>query len=424
MMRDLGIQNTSGALVSPAVRAEPWPGMLRFLVSAYAALLPYFVEIRHDLNFALTDCVLLLVVLLAPGQLRFRRPAWSIWHVALIFVFAAGTLISALHTGTLNRYELLNKDVGLALLLLSYAAITSVIADWEDLRRILRIFTLGVVSQNLVAVAAFLASYFFGLDTPFTQFNGARLSGMMLDPNAYGGLLVLALVICEGSAWGPAPLFRGFPLLFCRLTLWMGILFTFSRSAWVSLAVALLLLCALRRAVAIRFAIAGLMGGSCLFVFMGRRFLEYFEHMASRPEQGDSRFVLMRDALAEFAKHPVLGGGLGNFLALETTVVHNTALWFLADFGLVGLVVLVGYLGTFFARAWFAYRFAPDRERPLMLALLLAHTAMIGLSMGIEALYQRHWWFIVALIGSAYSLTRRTAGHRLAGRGYLVAEGQ
>ena len=59
-----------------------------------------------------------------------------------------------------------------------------------------------------------------------------------------------------------------------------------------------------------------------------------------------------------------------------------------------------------------------------MLALLLAHMAMFGLAMGIEALYQRHWWLIVALIGSGYSLTCRNTGDRRAGRAYLVAEGQ
>jgi putative inorganic carbon (hco3(-)) transporter len=82
-------------------------------------------------------------------------------------------------------------------------------------------------------------------------------------------------------------------------------------------------------------------------------------------------------------------------------------MWFLADFGIVGLVVLVGFLGWFFAKGWSAYQLAPMTERPLIVALLLAHTAMFGLAMGIEAFYQRHWWLVLALIASAYSLTLR-----------------
>jgi putative inorganic carbon (hco3(-)) transporter len=71
----------------------------------------------------------------------------------------------------------------------------------------------------------------------------------------------------------------------------------------------------------------------------------------------------------------------------------------------------VGFLACFFARGWFAYRFAPASQQPLVLALLLAHAAMLGLAMGIEAFYQRHWWLIFSLIASSYALVRRTAWH-------------
>jgi putative inorganic carbon (HCO3(-)) transporter len=401
--------NTASVFAPPVARTRQGPDILGFLVGAYAMMLPYQVQLTKDLNFALADCCLLLILLLAPGQLKYRKPAWTIWHPALIVVFATGTLISALDKGQLSRYVLFNKDAGLMLLLFSYAAVTSAVRRWQDLRRLLRVFLVGVVSQNLVAVAAFFVTYFFGVDTPFTSYGGARLSGMMLDANAYGGLLVVALVICEGASWGPAPLFAGFPLLFCRLTLGTGILLTFSRSAWVSLGLALLLLCVVRRREAIRLVFAGLVGSLCLFLVTGPRFLQYFEAMAARPEQGDSRFQLMHHALAEFMRHPLLGGGIASFFSTEGTVVHNTALWFLADFGIVGLFVLLGYMGSFFIRCCWAYRSAPDEQKPVVLAVLLAHTAMLGLAMGIEAFYQRHWWLIVALIGSAYSIVCRPA---------------
>ena len=86
--------------------------------------------------------------------------------------------------------------------------------------------------------------------------------------------------------------------------------------------------------------------------------------------------------------------------------MHNSALWFLADFGLVGLAVFCGFLGWFFVTAWNAYQMAPDEEKPLALALLLAHTAMAGLAVGIEAFYQRHWWLVLALIAASSRLVR------------------
>ena len=105
-------------------------------------------------------------------------------------------------------------------------------------------------------------------------------------------------------------------------------------------------------------------------------------------------------------------GGIGSFRLGEGEIAHNTAMWFLADFGIVGLTVLLGFLGWFFVKGWFAYRAAPVRGQSLVLALALAHTAMFGLAMGIEAFYQRHWWLVLGLIASSYSLTLRRANGR------------
>jgi O-antigen ligase len=347
---------------------------------------------------------MLLVLLLAAGQLRYRKPAWTIWHFAIAATFAAGSFVAATRFGVLSRYELVNKDAGLVLPFLSYAAITSAVVEWDDLRHILRVFTLSVVLQNVLSVVAFLLTYFFGMANPFARYGGLRLSGMLIDPNAYGGLLVAAYVICEGASLGGEPLFKGPTLWFSRLTLLLGILFTFSRSAWMALALALLLLCILRTRVAIRIVLSALIAAPCLLLLMGHRFLPVFEEMASRPKQVQGRFDLIHDALQAFSRHPLLGGGIGSFRLGEGEIAHNTAMWFLADFGIVGLAVLLGFIGWFFVKGWFAYRFAPAKEKPLLLALLLAHTAMFGLAMGIEAFYQRHWWLVLGLIASSYSI--------------------
>jgi hypothetical protein len=160
------------------------PGILNALLVGYVALLPYQFEVGNGMNFAPADCLMLLVLVLAAGQLKYRRPAWTIWHFGIAAVFATGSLVAALRFGTLDRYELLNKDAGLLLPFLSYLAITSSISEWDDLRRILRVFTLSVVLENILAVGAFLLSYFFGVSNPFTRYGGMRLSGMLIDPNA------------------------------------------------------------------------------------------------------------------------------------------------------------------------------------------------------------------------------------------------
>src|SRR3984957_17589074 len=390
---------------APAARSAPTASILRFLVVGYVALLPYLFEVGPRLNFAPADCLLVMVLVLAAAHLKLRRSAWTIWHVGILLTFACGSLVAAVRFGELDRYELLNKDAGLLLPFLSYAAITPVVTDWDSLRHILRVFTVSVVAENFVAIGGFLAAYFFHVATPFTRYEGLRLSGMLLDPNAYGGLLVVALVICESASWGQTPLFQRPMLWFSRITLDLGILFTFSRSAWLGLGLAFLLFFAIKPLVAVRPLLAAIAAGPCVVSLMGHRFLPVFEEMASRPKQVQQRFDLIHQALQAFARHPLLGGGLGSFRLAVGEVAHNSVMWFLADFGILGVSAFLAFLGWFLTAAWSAYWFAPQRQRPLVLALFLAHAAMIGLAMGIEAFYQRHWWLVLGLIGSAYSLS-------------------
>jgi putative inorganic carbon (hco3(-)) transporter len=382
-------------------------GILGILIACYIALLPYQFETGSGMNFAPADCFLLLALLLAPGCLKYRKGAWTIWHYAIPVIFAAGSLTASLRFGSLSRYELVNKDAGLLLPFLSYAAITTIVTAWGNVRSVLRVFIWGVVFENVFAVGAFLASYFFGITNPFVRYDGLRLSGMLLDPNAYGGLLVAAFVISEGASWGPQPLFKPRALWFTRVTLALGILFTFSRSAWIALSLSLLVLGLLRTKIVARLALIALIGAPCLLLALGPKFVPIFEIMASRPRQVQDRFDLFHLALETFARYPFAGGGLGSFRLAAGEIAHNTAMWFLADFGLPGLAVLAGFLFWFFRKGWLAYRLAPHAERPLVLALLLAHTSMLGLAMGIEAFYQRHWWLVFALIASSYSLAIR-----------------
>jgi putative inorganic carbon (hco3(-)) transporter len=397
-------------------------GVLSVLVAGYVMLLPYQFEVSNGLNFAPADVILAMVLVLAACQLRYLPEVWTTWHFGIALTFVVGSFVAALRLGTLNRYELINKDAGLLLPFLSYAAITSLIVDWSDLRQILRVFVLSSVLQNIVAVGAYFLMYFFGIANPFVRYEGLRLSGMLLDPNAYGGFLVVTLVVLEAASCGPAPLFRSTTLWISRLTLCLGILFTFSRSAWVALGLSLLVFIALRPRVAGRLVLTALLAAPLLLLVLGSKFVPIFETMASRPKQVQGRFDLIHDALAAFSRHPLLGGGIGSFRLSEGEIAHNSAMWFLADFGVVGLAMFLAFLGWFFVKAWYAYRFAPAAERPVALALLLAHTAMLGLAMGIEAFYQRHWWLVFGLIASAYSLAvRRVHIHPSTGEDYSDA---
>jgi hypothetical protein len=134
------------------------PAILGALILAYVVLLPYQFQINRGLNFAPSDLLLLLILVLAADQLRYRKAVWTGWHFGIALVFCLGGFVTAVRFGHIDHYEIFNKGFGLMLPFLSYFAITSSIFDWDDLRRILKVFTLGVVFENIVAVGAFFVS--------------------------------------------------------------------------------------------------------------------------------------------------------------------------------------------------------------------------------------------------------------------------
>lgn len=382
-------------------------GLEAILVVSYAALLPYQVELAPDFRLAPADLCVLLAVFPLGVRLRYRTKAWSFWHLGILLTFCLGSFITASTYGELSRYLLINKDVGLLLLFGTYLVVTSSVSDWRQLRLVLQAFIGSVVLQNLVGIVLLPVAYFSGFVTFLTPYGGTRLAGLLVDPNAYGGLLVLTLLLCETTARDPWPLVGKKWLAFCRITLGLGILFTFSRTAWISLALALCCLLLTETGKAIRMMLAGAVAVGLLALFAADRFIVFLKEMATRPEAGPGRVELMEKALIHFAEHPFLGGGLGNYIATEGTIVHNTPLWFLSDFGLFGMVMFAGFMGWFFFKARHARRLALPNDRNVVLALLIGHVAMLVLGMGIEAFYQRHWWLVLALIASSCHLATR-----------------
>jgi hypothetical protein len=371
-----------------------------FWLLGYVALLPYQWALTLHFRLGVADACLFAYLLLNASRIRLRAQAWRIWHFALLLLFAVGLLVSAAREGTVTPYQYLNKEFGLLTLFAAYAAITSEVENRRQLRQVMRVFVLGVTFQNVLALAALFASYVAKMHFSFINYDNERLSGFLYDPNAYGGLLVVALAFNLVGSAGSVPVTRGLLSMFCNLTLALGIVFTFSRSAWMALAAAWLVYLVFQPKLAAK-TLGIVAAGLPLVVLMIGLGLLSPKRLLDRPDTIQQRVGLINDSLVQFAKHPVFGMGLGEFRAAEGLIVHNTPLWFLADFGLVGLGVFIGFVAWFFVAGFRAYRLAPREGKAYVVGLLAAHTGMLGLSMGIEGFYQRHWWLCLALIAAA-----------------------
>jgi O-antigen ligase len=394
-------------------------GILLWLVAGYLILLPVQVETPFDIRFAPSDLFLLAALPLGIFTWRIGGPAWSLWHVAMIGVFVLWMVAKVLAVGSVPQFVLLNKLGGIVLLFASYLCLTTLADSWAKVRWLLRAFVTGVVVQNTVSVGLFLWARYTGGDNPWLVFflsgNFDRLAGMLVDANAYGGLLSVAYALVLLDSDRRDPLLPRWFRLVSLLSLSAGLFLTSSRSAWIGFALLTLVGAARNPRLLILVVLMVGVGVAAVAYFAGDGGFDSIVEVSGRQGTIEERVVIARDALQMFADHPGFGAGIGAFYEEHDIVVHNSALWFLAEFGAVGFTVFAGFAGWFLVTGVAAYRRVAPGQRSLVAGLLAAHLAMMGFSLGVEAFYQRSWWLVMAMIGAVAALAARTTSDE--GRG-------
>jgi O-antigen ligase len=233
------------------------------------------------------------------------------------------------------------------------------------------------------------------------NFYQGRLSGMLIDPNAFGGLVVVALAVHASTFFGERPIIPGWAGLFCTVTLAAGLFLTLSRSAWMGFGLALLFSIPFRpRLIAACLAI-GVVALGVLWISLGTGDRSEVLRIANRPETAEQRLTQIRQAIPMIAESPIFGVGIAGFLDAHGWIIHDTTVWMATEFGLVGLGVFLGFMIWFLLRGLSAFRLPGAGDRDLIVGLMCAHVGMWGVSFGIEAFYQRHWWMAMALLASA-----------------------
>lgn len=116
------------------------------------------------------------------------------------------------------------------------------------------------------------------------------------------------------------------------------------------------------------------------------------------------RWALNEAAFAMWQQFPLFGAGLGAFMESQIAdpinefgphVVHNTLLWLLAEFGLVGTAVVLSWFGFL---AWQALVPKKTGWAEWQKALLLCLLVFGAYSLVHEIFYQRIFWFATGLL--------------------------
>ena len=387
-------------------RTVSWTGSFyHFLLVLLIILLPVQFATSFEIRLVPADFVLVLVVLVGGVRFVTSKDDWSIWHLILVVLFSASILNASLVFGVLSRWAVVNKYVGLLVLMLLYLVVVQYARSLPAVWRIARLVLISVTLQATVA----LPLYFVGL--AYEPLHVYRIAALAADPNAYGGLIVLALSLhwaTVNTSRRLMPRRLAWPV---TLILLGNLLFCFSRSAWIGFAFVVAAILVLRRRAWPHIVLPLLAGVIVVLIFFRSYFAQEIWPYIARPAQIEGRFTILEDAVSSFVSHPVFGIGLGTYLATYGVQVHNTFFWLLAEMGMIGATAFLCFVAVFILRGFRAFRAADEEYRGLAAGLLIAHVAMVGLSLGIEAFYQRSWWVVMALLNACFvQLVRAPSG--------------
>jgi O-antigen ligase len=241
--------------------------------------------------------------------------------------------------------------------------------------------------------------------------SGPRAQGLFKDPNVFGPFLVPAALILMEETVAPRLLrLRLVTRLALLSVLTVGIVFSFSRAAWLNLAVGALVLfavLALRRGGgqrAMTLLAATLIAGAALFgALQATSSLEFLEERASLQAYDTQRFDAQRAGLELAAAHP-LGIGPGQFERASEISAHSTYVRALAEEGVLGMLVVLGLMVLTLGFAARNVARGVDTYGIGSAALLAAWCGLLANSFFVDTLHWRHLWLIAALIWAGTAL--------------------
>lgn len=237
------------------------------------------------------------------------------------------------------------------------------------------------------------------------EYGGTRAVGLYRDPNVYGAFLVPAALIVLDELLGPKLLKgRRSSKIVMFLLLTLGVVFSFSRAAWINLAlgiVTMIVVFALRRGSARRalklLTSVAVAVGLVAVALAATGSLHFLQSRAQFQSYDTQRFGAQAEGLRLVADHP-FGIGPGQFEVYSPLSAHSMYVRALAELGVLGLVIL---LGIVLATLVFAARNAALGRETWGIGsapLLGAWAGLLVSGFVIDTLHWRHLWLVAGLI--------------------------
>jgi O-antigen ligase len=380
-------------------------GVLRFdatVALAFALLGVVLVEP------APSDLVLFVVVAIALVTGRFQP------RVPPVVLAALGALLA------LNLFSAVEVvDTGRAVAFLATTAYLVVFALWLSgyvgSRERARIVVGGYLVAAAVSALIGLAALFVGLPGGDQLVGDGRVQALFQDPNVFGPFLVpVALILLEDILTPRLFALRRMLKAALMLLLVLGVAFSFSRGAWVNLAVGVavvLTVVALRRKGGRKALVASLLtvvaaaAVAATIATTGSQSLMF--ERAGMQSYDATRFSAQAVGIESAERYP-FGVGPGQFERYASLSAHSTYVRVAGEQGFPGLVALAVFVVTTLVVALGNALAGRDCHGVGSAALLGAWCGLLVNSLVVDTLHWRHLWVVAALVWIGWA--RKSSG--------------
>lgn len=349
---------------------------------------------------------LLIVVAFVTNRLRFERVSPLARYLVAAFVaLNLLSLMDVLSWGVAARFFLITLYLGVFSLWLA-----SYIDRPERSRQLVRAYLAAAV---LSALAGSLALFVHFPGSTALIGDGERAKALFKDPNVYGPFLVpIALILVEELLRPRLLRLRRVFMLGCFLAIVLGVVFSYSRAAWLNLAVGLIVLIGLvvlrrpdRRALSLVLVVL-VSGLAIVGAVVGTGSVGFLKERAHVQSYDTSRFAAQSRGLSVGLEHP-LGVGPGQFDVISPVSSHSLYVRSLSEQGVLGLVVIVATIVATLAFAVMNVIHGRDTYGISAAALMAAWCGLVANSFFVDTLHWRHLWLVAGLIWAGAVRSRR-----------------
>jgi O-antigen ligase/polysaccharide polymerase Wzy-like membrane protein len=347
-----------------------------------------------------SDAVFGIVIGLAlvTGRFTLRRiPPLVVW---LSGAYLALNLFASIEVIAVGRAV---QFFAISLYLVVFAFwLASYLSSRRRARLVVRTYVAAAVLSALAGTAALLHP-FPGSDV--FVYEGARAQGLFKDPLVFAPFLVLAVLILLEELVHPRLLrLRWTTKTLCIAILAAGIVLSFSRAAWLNLALGVAILLGVlllrrggaRRALAI-FAVVFTAGAVAVGALTATGSVSFLEQRLHLQGYDSERFGAQAFGLREGERYP-LGIGPGQFEVVSPVSAHSTFVRAFAEAGLPGLLALGGLFLLTLVLAARNVLHGIDTHGIGSATLLAAWCGLLLNSLVVDTLHWRHLWVVAAMV--------------------------